>query len=532
MKRGNIIHLVFIALSICCFANLTFAQNTSNAITKQERAVEAFSAINVGETFIITYTTAENYSLVVETNENKQDQISTKLTNGVLNIKNNSLRSPGVLNIYITAPYLSEIYLSGASEFYAKEVMPTETLKVVISGAAIADINVNTKQLVLDLHGASELILHGNAELLDANLDGTASLTASDLETVNGTINNRSRTASNVNVSDTLTITSNSTNNIMYAGTPKKVNKNTTNSYRSERSQNSYRDNSRDDESYIVRRNYRSNSRYGFRSLNVRVGDRGDSTVVELGRHQFLVDEYGNTRYRKIYRNRFNGHWGGFDLGINGYLTNDFNMDFPAGYDFLDLNLGKSTRIDINLFEQNLPISKDNHWGFITGIGFEYRNYSFDNNISLVSDEAGIMGYRNEGAITEKNKMTVNYINIPIIFEYQTNAYNERNSFHLSVGMVFGLRYASKTKRVFDNKNVDINLLDENDLTVRTVNYDKNKIKEHNSFHLNPVKADAMLRFGWGWFNFYATYSVTEMFKKNEGPELYPFSVGMTLLKW
>jgi len=41
-----------------------------------------------------------------------------------------------------------------------------------------------------------------------------------------------------------------------------------------------------------------------------------------------------------------------------------------------------------------------------------------------------------------------------------------------------------------------------------------------------------MIRFGWGWFNFYATYAVTEMFKKNEGPELYPFSVGVTVLKW
>lgn len=530
MKRGKIISLVIITLCVYCFANSSYAQITSNT-AKEERVVSAFNALSVGETFIIIYSPSDVYSVVVETYANKLAQIKTESNNGVLTIKNNSLRSPGILNVYITAPYLSEIYLSGASEFYAKDIMPTETLKIEISGAANAEMNINTKHIQIDMHGASELILIGDAELIEADLDGTAILEATDLLALNGTIISRSKANSNINISDTLDITAYESSKVMYAGTPKKVIKNNMSSLRNNRSQKTYHINTRDDD-YNYNRRYSSRSRYGFGRMNVTVGDRGDSTIVVLGRHQFLVDEYGNARYRKIYRNRFNGHWGGLDIGINGYLTPDHDMDFAAGDEYLDLNLGKSTRIDVNLFEQNLPISKDNHWGFITGIGFEYRNYSFDNNITLVSDEDAIMGYTNSGANTEKNKMTVNYINIPIIFEYQTNAYNERNSFHISAGMVFGLRYASKTKRVFDNKNVDIDLLDSNGLAVRTVNYEKNKVKEHNSFHLNPIKIDAMLRFGWGWFNFYATYSVTEMFKKNEGPELYPFSVGMTLLKW
>lgn len=529
MKRGKIIRSVLITLCIYCFANLNYAQSTNSAIAKEERTIEAFNALNIGETFIVTYTPSDTYSLIVESYENKLSQISNEINNGVLYIRNNNLRSPGVLNVYITAPLLSEIYLSGASEFYAKDIMATETLKIEISGAASAEMNVNTKQLQIELHGAAELLLQGDAEIMNANINGSSIFTATDLNALNATIISRNKSISNINVSDTLDITTYSASKVMYSGTPNKV-INNINSKENDRSRRTFTINDRYDNNF--RRGSRSYSRYGFGRLNVTIGDRGDSTIVVLGRHQFLIDEYGNAQYRKIYRKRFNGHWGGIDIGINGYLTPNFDMDFAEENEFLDLNLGKSLRIDINLFEQNFPISKDNHWGFITGIGFEYRNYSFDNNITLVSSEDQIIGYRNSGAITEKNKMTVNYINIPFILEYQTNAYNERNSFHISAGMVFGLRYASKTKRKFDRKNTDIDLLDANDVIVSTVNYDRKKIKEHNSFHLNPIKIDAMVRIGWGWFNFYATYALTEMFKKNEGPELYPFSVGMTLLKW
>ena len=40
----------------------------------------------------------------------------------------------------------------------------------------------------------------------------------------------------------------------------------------------------------------------------------------------------------------------------------------------------------------------------------------------------------------------------------------------------------------------------------------------------------ATVRGGVGWFNLFATYSLTPLFESGRGPELYPFTVGVTLL--
>jgi hypothetical protein len=39
-----------------------------------------------------------------------------------------------------------------------------------------------------------------------------------------------------------------------------------------------------------------------------------------------------------------------------------------------------------------------------------------------------------------------------------------------------------------------------------------------------------MLRVGYGKFNVYAEYGLSEMFRNGRGPELYPFSAGVTLI--
>ena len=48
-------------------------------------------------------------------------------------------------------------------------------------------------------------------------------------------------------------------------------------------------------------------------------------------------------------------------------------------------------------------------------------------------------------------------------------------------------------------------------------------------FYMNPFKLDAIAKIGWGVLNLYATYSLTPMFQKNKGPELYPFAIGISL---
>ena len=60
-------------------------------------------------------------------------------------------------------------------------------------------------------------------------------------------------------------------------------------------------------------------------------------------------------------------------------------------------------------------------------------------------------------------------------------------------------------------------------------NNTKDQYKTRDQYNLNPFRYSAMLRCGVGKLDIYATYTLSELFKKNQGPQLYPFTVGITL---
>ncbi len=528
MKRVKLIQAFLIILLIGAIFNIQ-AQEKGNNLKKEERILDEFSRIKAGETFIITYIQSDEFKIVIETSASKLDQIESSIDGETLYLNNNSLRSPSVLNVSVYAPALREIDLSGVAEFYSADIVKAEEIDIFTRSASSANLPIKANNITVFTYGASKLKLLGSADYLDASVNGSSDLDAEELEVINASVKGKNKAKALVNVQEELKIKSIDESQIQYANAPQNVIK-STDTRRSSRERQSERG------YYRSERGYRDRSSVRLGSFNFEVDTDRDSTVVILGRHKFVVDEYGNSRFYKIYRNRFNGHWGGVDLGINAYVTPGLSMDLPEEAEFLDLKLGKSIRVDLNIFEQNIPLSRNNRWGLITGIGFELRNYRFDRNIYLDPDQDVIKGYYIErGVNLKKHKMTANYLSIPFIFEFQTNAYNRRDSFHASLGCVFGLRIGSKTKMVFDEKNLTYNIYEDEDRTVwagTITTPDTKKVKNHDSYHLNPIKTDVMFRFGWGWLNFYASYSLNTLFKKSEGPKLHPISFGITLVKW
>jgi hypothetical protein len=238
----------------------------------------------------------------------------------------------------------------------------------------------------------------------------------------------------------------------------------------------------------------------------------GDSTKVTLGSRTLIVDDDGSVNWRRNFKQKFNGHWAGFDLGVNGYVDKDWNINVPKEYDYLTLKYEKSIDVNINIYEQNINLARQK-FGMLTGIGLRWNNYRFSNNVVLSGDSSEIYGYYDYSRDWAKSKLVVNYLTIPLLFEYQTNRYMRKNSFHVTAGAMLGWRYASHTKMLYFDDG-------------------RHKPKDSDNFHLNPFRYDAMFRIGWGIINLYANYSMNTLFKKDSGPELYPFAVGITLIGW
>jgi hypothetical protein len=235
-------------------------------------------------------------------------------------------------------------------------------------------------------------------------------------------------------------------------------------------------------------------------------------------------------------KGRYNGHWAGIELGWNGWVNEDFNMTYPANQQYLNLNNARSLMVNFNPFEFNFNLIK-NHFGITSGLGLSLNNYYFSNSMMLVKDSIKLVAYRiidqnGKPADMRVNKLFVSWLNVPILFEYQTNPKMRLNSFHVSLGVIGGVRLCTYTKQQYYSRNTDYFLKDIDGKTVATFNSGEKAFRDKAQYHMKTFKAEATARIGWSFLNLFATYSLTPMYQENQGPVLHPWTVGITLAGW
>jgi hypothetical protein len=274
-----------------------------------------------------------------------------------------------------------------------------------------------------------------------------------------------------------------------------------------------------------------------FNMGNVRVESEGEDTmVIYINKSNHDHCSNWSTFPWGCKKGRYNGHWAGFDLGWNGYVNSDFNMNFPSYQNYMELNTARSMMVNINPFELNVNIA-NNKFGFTTGLGFQMSNYFFNRSYALYGDLDTLAAFRLYDAsgnivTTQKNKLYESWLTLPLLLEVQTNPKCKISSFHFTFGVIGGLKLCSYQKQVLTSYDKILYLETESGRVVSSFDAEKPVHREKDQFFLNPFKVDATVRVGWSFLNFFATYSLTPMFQKDKGPELYPWTAGITLLGW
>jgi len=236
------------------------------------------------------------------------------------------------------------------------------------------------------------------------------------------------------------------------------------------------------------------------------------------------------------HKKKYNGHWAGVELGINGYVNSNFNMNFDPNYPYMNMNTARSMVVNLNPFEFNVNLVK-NHFGFTSGLGFQLSNYYFTGSYVMIADSAQLVAYKIKDANNnyvglKQDKLFVSYLNIPLLFEFQTNPKRNLKSFHVSLGVIGGVRLCSYSKQKYNSIDQTYYLVDDKGSRLASYYAGDNVVRSHGAYHLSPFKLDASFRIGWSFLNLFATYALTPMFQNNQGPVLYPWTVGITLLGW
>ena len=502
-------------------------------ITKQLYDVDNFDAVKVDGARTLVLTQGDNFSVEVETDSNIQDYVTIEVKNNTLYFGFNTkkIKKYEVLKFYVTAPNYKQIKASGASVIKSNGTLSGDNLLIAASGASDLNLEVDYKNIITKVSGASDVTLSGSTSSSIVDCSGASEFHGKNLTTTSSVINASGASTCYVNSNAHLTYEVSGASEVKYVSTPQTVviKKN------------------HGPEKIIVRNDTARVSKYyndtdttkvNVGSLNIEVID-GDTTMITVGRHTLCVTDNGDVTWERSKRKKFNGNWGGVDIGLNGYLTPDFDMSFDKADDYLSLQMEKSINLNLNIYEQNISLNKDKNIGLITGLGITFNNYRFNNQTYLTSDSSFIAGYYMSGINVRKTKLTAMYLTVPLFFEVQTKTSNRLRQFHFAAGGLISARVSTHTKIYFNESNKEFDLLvDPSDTDTKVAKGEspssdvRNIVKNFNSFHLAPFKFDVSVRFGYGIINLYATYSLNTMFQKDRGPELYPFTAGITLVGW
>ena len=156
-----------------------------------------------------------------------------------------------------------------------------------------------------------------------------------------------------------------------------------------------------------------------------------------------------------------------------------------------------------------------NYVGLVSGLGFEFINYNFDGQNSIMKDpvSGNIVEYvpPYAGNIT-KSKMNISYFTAPLLLEFQIPVGKGKDRIHIMGGVIGGVKMCSNTKIKYTEAG------------------DNSKEKNKSDFNLSPLRWGVTARVGYGAINLFANYYMTPLFKDGMGPELYPFTVGIAIV--
>jgi len=250
-------------------------------------------------------------------------------------------------------------------------------------------------------------------------------------------------------------------------------------------------------------------------TIKVKLGNKAISIVEDGNRtHVEIIQENDFQRHgwkKKPYR--FKGHWSGFELGLNNWIDGSGQLaGTKPEHRFMDQNTGRSWEFDLNIIQFNMPFGKP--LGLVTGMGFKWNNYWFDGNNNIMKDPITnviVPKYPPAGISYTKSKLNTFYLTVPLIFEVQFGA--KKKGF-VSVGVIGDMKLCSNTKlRFYEGGS-------------------KQRERTKSDFNLSPLRYHLTARAGYKFVRVFANYSMVPMFNRDMGPELYPITIGLTLINF
>ena len=168
-------------------------------------------------------------------------------------------------------------------------------------------------------------------------------------------------------------------------------------------------------------------------------------------------------------------------------------------------------------FMFDFPFKTNPKLSMAFGPGVSTDHILFTKTYVGIKDQTNAIQFKNQADTNhfKKTKLATAYLEAPIELRFSANPETGKG-FKAAIGVKVGTLLSAHTRNTkFEDKNG--NLL--NDYVM----------KESSKKFMNKTRISGQARFGYGHFTLYGSYQLTTLFRDGAGPEVRPFTIGITL---
>lgn len=195
-------------------------------------------------------------------------------------------------------------------------------------------------------------------------------------------------------------------------------------------------------------------------------------------------------------------------FGMNTESTKQFFVYSPTASDPIkakNMNFGFNGAI---IFD--IPIKRNSPFSFGLGLGVSNYNLYSNGIFGIGQNYTTIMSpIPNYIDTIRKNKLSYTNLHIPIEFRFR-----HKSGFKLAVGVRVGVTVDLHSKYFGPALNGS---------------QDKDLFKDYKIVNRTKIPVEVTFRTGWKFVGISASYMLTKLFESGKGPQICPFSVGISL---
>ena len=178
-----------------------------------------------------------------------------------------------------------------------------------------------------------------------------------------------------------------------------------------------------------------------------------------------------------------------FELGVNVLTNTDYSMYSPEETTMMQFGNRKSTYVALNVFSDNIKLTRSGSLSVDMGVGIAWENYVFAGDYSMRYHDCMMRPIELTSSVT-KSKLMARYLHMPMLLNW-----TYQDKFFIAAGVNLDVSIGTRLKQ----KNPKI-------------------VYKSENVTLNPIQLGYTLHIGTENLYGFINYSPMQMFKSGTGP--------------